>query len=375
MRFLLIDDNPDHRELVKEILRREWPKAEFDEGYRRADFDASLEQGGFDIALIDYHLRWSNGLALLKLIRERYPYTPVIMVTGTGSEEVAVSGMKSGLSDYVLKGHWQRLPIAVRESIEKEDLRKRHDKTQDRLKLSEERYRICSELTSDFAYSFQVVESGQLAVEWVTAAFYRITGYVPEELDLSRGWEAIVHSADRDAVAGHYDRLLEGEPAVTEFRIQTKSGVTRWVKDYSRPLREGAQGPIIRIIGAAQDYTFVRQAQEQELMLARELAARQQIEASAEALRESEAQSRRLAEHWRAFFQGAADQLRDPLNELNRAAGLLETEHEEALNEDGRRCVQELVRAANRLREFIESWKSKERSSIENGGRRRPQLV
>ena len=44
-----------------------------------------------------------------------------------GSEEVAVEGMKAGLSNYVLKKHLDHLPFAIRESLEKAKLRKQYD--------------------------------------------------------------------------------------------------------------------------------------------------------------------------------------------------------------------------------------------------------
>ena len=76
------------------------------------------------------------------------------MVTDTGSEEVAAAGMKGGLADYVLKGHLHRLPLAFKESLEKSSLRRDHEEALERLRLSEERYRIISELSSDYAYSY-----------------------------------------------------------------------------------------------------------------------------------------------------------------------------------------------------------------------------
>jgi signal transduction histidine kinase len=55
------------------------------------------------LVLLDYMMPKVNGLDALKVIRERFPETYVIMFTGKGSEEVAVELMKAGASDYVLK--------------------------------------------------------------------------------------------------------------------------------------------------------------------------------------------------------------------------------------------------------------------------------
>jgi two-component sensor histidine kinase/DNA-binding NarL/FixJ family response regulator len=127
MKFLLIDDNPTDRELLVQRLRREFPGAEFIEVFRRQALDEAIAQGDFDVVLTDYQLHWTDGLWVVTTLRERLPYVPIIMFTDSGGEEIAVEGMKAGLSDYVLKRDPFRLPFAVKESIEKSWLRKAHE--------------------------------------------------------------------------------------------------------------------------------------------------------------------------------------------------------------------------------------------------------
>src|SRR5437588_8896700 len=141
MKFLIIDDNPADRELIVRKLRKEFANTEFVELGRQAELDEAIGQDNYDIILTDYQLNWTNGLWVLKKVKERYPDVPVVMFTGTGSEEVAVEGMKSGLSNYVLKKHLDHLPFAIRESLEKAKLRKQYDEAIQQLKASEERYR------------------------------------------------------------------------------------------------------------------------------------------------------------------------------------------------------------------------------------------
>jgi signal transduction histidine kinase len=119
MRILLIDDNPDDRALARRALGRELPNLEIAEIADAALLDQALEAGGFEAVITDYHLRWSDGLAVLRRAKERFPDCPVIMFTGTGSEEIAVEAMKSGLDDYVVKTphHYVRLPTALRSAL------------------------------------------------------------------------------------------------------------------------------------------------------------------------------------------------------------------------------------------------------------------
>ena len=124
MRFLIIDDSPFDRELIIRKLHDEFSDATFVEVGRQSDFEVALASHDCDVILVDYGLKWANGVGILKKLRDRFPDAPIVMVTDTGNEEIAAEGMKAGLSDYALKKHLQRLPFAVKESLEKARLRK-----------------------------------------------------------------------------------------------------------------------------------------------------------------------------------------------------------------------------------------------------------
>lgn len=62
-----------------------------------------VESGGYDIAVFDYKMAGLNGIELLKLSKEIYPATPVILMTAFGSVESAVEAMKSGAYDFITK--------------------------------------------------------------------------------------------------------------------------------------------------------------------------------------------------------------------------------------------------------------------------------
>jgi signal transduction histidine kinase len=119
MRILLIDDNPDDRALARRMLERDLSGLETQEVFDAATLDQALEEEPFDVVVTDYRLRWSDGLEVLRRVKEKDPDCPVVMFTGTGTEEVAVEAMKSGLDDYIVKSpqHYGRLPLAVRSAL------------------------------------------------------------------------------------------------------------------------------------------------------------------------------------------------------------------------------------------------------------------
>ena len=63
-------------------------------------------------------------IEVLKAIRVLSSSLPVIMVTDTGNEEIAAIAMKQGLNDYVLKSHLPRLPLVIKECLERVQLEK-----------------------------------------------------------------------------------------------------------------------------------------------------------------------------------------------------------------------------------------------------------
>lgn len=127
---------------------------------------------------------------------------------------------------------------------------------------SETCYQAISELTSSYAYLTRLESDGRLVLEWVAGNFVQITGYTLEEIKELGGPIRLIHPADRSIGAKRTERLLSGQPNVSEFRIITKNGQTRWLRDYGRPIRDETRHRTIQIYGAAQDITDRKQSEE-----------------------------------------------------------------------------------------------------------------
>ena len=138
-RILLVDDNPDDRRLVRRALERDLPEVTVIEVFDAVGLEAALVAGAFDLVITDYGLRWSDGLVVLRGIRDRYPDRPVIMFTGTGNQEIAVEAMKAGLTDYVVKTPKQygQLPYVVRAAFEQVRQRSAIRRLEDQLRQSQ----------------------------------------------------------------------------------------------------------------------------------------------------------------------------------------------------------------------------------------------
>jgi signal transduction histidine kinase len=133
-RILILEDVPTDAELVQ----RELQKAGFAFTSRCVDtreaFLGELEEFSPDIVLSDYSMPQFNGLEAIKLVKELYPSIPLIIVTGSINEETAVSCMKAGATDYVIKENLIRLGPAVNGTLEKKGLREEKERAEEALK-------------------------------------------------------------------------------------------------------------------------------------------------------------------------------------------------------------------------------------------------
>ncbi len=108
---------------------------------------------------------------------------------------------------------------------------------------------------SSFAYDFRVESNGAAVCECVTDTFVRITGYAFEEISTYERWLSFIHYADHSIFTKQRDCLLSGQPNISEFRIITKQGEIRWLRNYAHPVWGKTQGRVIRIYGSVQDIT------------------------------------------------------------------------------------------------------------------------
>jgi signal transduction histidine kinase len=122
LRILMLEDVPADADLISRQLSRNKIKFESQRVDTREEFVDAVKGFKPDVVLSDHSLPQFNSLAALEIAREEIPNIPFILVTGSVSEEFAVTCIKAGADDYILKSNLARLPAAIATSLEKRKL-------------------------------------------------------------------------------------------------------------------------------------------------------------------------------------------------------------------------------------------------------------
>ena len=100
-RVLIVDDEPDIRELLEITLLRMGLETRSAEDYSNAT--RLLNEEVFDLCLTDMKLPDGDGIALVEFIQQEFPNLPAAVITAHGSIDLAIKAMKSGAFDFVSK--------------------------------------------------------------------------------------------------------------------------------------------------------------------------------------------------------------------------------------------------------------------------------
>jgi DNA-binding response OmpR family regulator len=143
--ILFAEDEPSFRLAAYTFLSSQGYQVEVCESGRAAI--EALSHSQFDVVILDYRMPEMTGLNVLQWMHEQKSEIPVIMLTGAGSESIAVEALKLGAYDYILKDHleFHHLPIVIngvyerylfrREKKLREDYEHHRDNNRTTLKL------------------------------------------------------------------------------------------------------------------------------------------------------------------------------------------------------------------------------------------------
>ncbi len=113
-----------------------------------------IPQNAYDLILLDYHLPGMDGMEAYAAIQEKHKNMPVILLTSSGDEEIAVMALEQGVADYAVKDPGQTylelLPAIMQAAYTKERLIRENEIQRQELTLARDKAETANEAKSNF---------------------------------------------------------------------------------------------------------------------------------------------------------------------------------------------------------------------------------
>ncbi len=232
----------------------------------------------FDLVVTDYRLGGMNGLELCREVLRLEIPVALVMLTGSGSEDLAVEALKAGVDDYLIKdpdqGYFQLLPVVLPQAVRRRNDSMVRKLAEETLAAGETRLRRILDAVSDGAWDWNV-RTGQIRM---TPRFYRMLGYEPDGIAASSWtWIDLLHPDDRDDVVARINEHLQrGEGSFAEeFRTPAQGDASRWVLTKAAVIDRTPDKQPLRVVGIILDVTERRLADDQCKRLREKVAAKE----------------------------------------------------------------------------------------------------
>ena len=269
VRILYMEDDPGLARLFKKRLERAGYVVDIARDGKEGL--AMYAAGAYDVLAVDQAMPVHDGLEVIRTLASQGPLPPTIMVTGTGSEQIAVEAMKLGARDYVVKdvegGYLDLLPVVIEHVLQQQHIAEEKQWAESKLQEAERRFRTLLDNVKLVAVGLD--QEGDVA--YANPYLLELTGYTPDEA-LGKNWfQTFIPERDRPAVGTVFSEILEtGIHPHYENPILTRDGEERLIA-WNNTVLLDENGKPVGIMSIGEDITERVQAEaEQERLLAAE---------------------------------------------------------------------------------------------------------
>jgi two-component system cell cycle sensor histidine kinase/response regulator CckA len=245
--ILLVEDDPAHAELAQIALSGSAHALQLTAVESLTAARHWLLGHSPDVVLADLRLPDGNALELLD------DGVPLVVMTSQGNEQRAVSALKGGALDYVVKSPemYRELPLIVERALRAARAERERERAELSLRESQERFRQLADSMEDVFWLYDLHEARMI---YVSPAWARIYDQAPERvLADSEARFDMIHPEDRERVREALTQRAPGQRLEHEYRVLRADGV-RWIEERTFPV-DAADGQTRRLAGLASDVT------------------------------------------------------------------------------------------------------------------------
>ncbi len=215
--ILIVDDEPRFCESLKFLL--------VNQGYQIHTTTSGTEarrlllEHAFDLALLDLAIPDVSGLQLMDFITRHCPDTAVIIVTGTGTINSAVSALRKGAYDFLRKPfEYEELLATIRNALNQKTLKSEKSAIHEQLEITEDRYRYLVQNSPDIIYTLD----RDSRFTFVSDSVERILGIEKNQL-IGKHYTYLIHEDDLEKAQWAFNERRTGDRATSRVEVRLKT--------------------------------------------------------------------------------------------------------------------------------------------------------
>lgn len=187
-----------------------------------------IAENEFDLAVLDIHLPDMMGTDLMEKLKNQNPDISVIVITGDANLESALVSLRCGAYDYLRKPfEFEEFLRTVENALNQKALKLEKDRINEKLNLSEEKYRYLVENSPDIIYTLDA--DGNFT--FLSEALEHLSGFTVDEL-IGKHYTTIVCEEDREKARWFFDERRSRDRAASAIELRLKAAGD-WQQDDS----------------------------------------------------------------------------------------------------------------------------------------------